>query len=154
MKYIDTSALVKHYTDKLHEAGAEEITLLIESARKGEDNLLSNFLTIGEAISVFDKWARQKVISQDRVDALIGQFTSDIKELTDKAALVLEPLTSSALLFSIELILKHHISINDALHLYTALTNRDMIELFVCADDNLLRAAKAEGLEVLNPEER
>lgn len=153
MKYIDTSAFVKRYGNEENERGIRAISKLIEAARNREEMLLSNFLMIGEAISVFDKWVRRKAISQNELDKLVKKFLADISELYEKGTLVLEPVSSSTILFCLEFITKHHISLNDALHLYTALANREMVEQFVCSDENLLTAAKAEGLEVLNPEE-
>ncbi|MBI2144501.1 type II toxin-antitoxin system VapC family toxin [Candidatus Woesearchaeota archaeon] len=153
MKYTDTSAFVKRYGNEENEKGIITVSELIEAARNGEETLLSNFLIIGESISTFDKWVRQKAISQNELDRLIKKFLADISELHEKGTLILEPVSSSTILFCLELITKHHISLNDALHLYTALTNREMVELFVCSDENLLNAAKAEGLNVFNPEE-
>ena len=153
MKYIDTSAFVKCYGNERHEKGITAISELVKAARKGEDVLLSSFLIVGEAVSVFDKWVRKKAISQKELDGLIKKFVADITELYEKGALILEPLDSSSILFCLELITKHHISLNDALHLYTASAHKREIELFVCADNNLLKAAKAEGLKILNPEE-
>jgi len=54
-------------------------------------------------------------------------------------------------MFSIDFITKHHIPINDAIHLYTALTSP--IEEFICSDKLLNQAAKKEGLNVFDPEE-
>ena len=80
------------------------------------------------------------------------RFFSDIKQLTDNEALLLEPLNSLTIISCSELILKHHITINDAIHLYTAITNRDIIEKFICSDDMLIRAAEKEGFSIFNPE--
>lgn len=120
MKYTDTSAFVKRYGNEENEKGIRVISELIEAARNREETLLSNFLIIGEAISVFDKWVRKKAISQNELDMLIKKFLADVSELYEKGTLILEPVSSSTILF---------------------------------CHDNLLNAAKAEGLEVLNPEE-
>ena len=153
MKYLDTSALIKYYSDESDEKGVKDVTDLFESAKKGDDVLLSTFFVVGEAISVFDKRVRQRIITNEEFEISIKKFLADIKDLTTKGALVLEPVTSSAIVLCVELIIRHHLSVNDALHLYTALANKDVVELFVCSDDNLLKAAKAEGLNVFNPEE-
>ncbi len=154
MKYVDTSAFVKCYGNDKNEKGIKAVSELIEAARRGEEVLLSNFLLVGESVSVFDKWVRKKAISHDELDKLIKIFLADIADLHEKGTLKLEPLNSSAILFCLELITKHHISLNDALHLYTAAANKREVELFVCSDENLLNAAKAEGMDVLNPEEQ
>src|SRR3989338_1924369 len=125
MNYIDTSAFIKYYSDEVREKGVREVTNLIESAKGGNDTLLSTFFIIGEAISVFDKRVRQKIITLDDFNISIKKFLADINEMTTKGVLVLEPVSSSTILLCAELIIKHHLSINDAIHLYTALSNRD-----------------------------
>ena len=127
MNYIDTSAFIKYYSDEVREKGVREVTNLIESAKGGNDTLLSTFFIIGEAISVFDKRVRQKIITLDDFNISIKKFLADINEMTTKGVLVLEPVSSSTILLCAELIIKHHLSINDAIHLYTTLANRDIV---------------------------
>lgn len=62
MKYLDTSAFVKYYFEK--EKGFEKISGLIEEAKVGKESLISSIFVVGEAISVFDKWVRLKLISE------------------------------------------------------------------------------------------
>lgn len=150
MKYIDTSAFVKYYLEK--EKGFEKISKLIDKAKSGKENLTSSFFVIGGAISVFDKWIRLKLIIQEELDAVIKRFLADIKQMTDSGALILEPISTTPIIYCLEIITKHHIPINDAIHLYTALANKSLIKQFVCSDEILIKAAKAEGLEVFNPE--
>jgi len=151
MKYIDTSAFVKYYYEK--EKGFDKVSKLIEEAKNGKESLISSFFILGETISVFDKWVRLKLITPEELDGVIKRFLADIKQLTDIGTLILEPISTSVIIFCLEIIVKHHISINDAIHLYTALTNKDLLEAFVCSDENLLKAAKLEGFNVSNPEE-
>ena len=60
---------------------------------------------------------------------------------------------------SVPLILRHNLNATDALHLRMACKLRSFVAILgaqvvlVAADKRLLRAAKAEGLSVLNPEE-
>ena len=56
MKYIDTSAFVKYFGDPEVERGGEKVGNIISQAKRGDFILISSFLMIGEAISVFDKW--------------------------------------------------------------------------------------------------
>ncbi len=70
---------------------------------------------------------------------VLDRFLADIKDLSEKGALILEPVNSSVITFCIELIAKHHIPVNDAIHLYTALINKELLELFVCSDESLLK---------------
>ncbi len=151
MKYLDTSAFVKHYRAK--ENGSEIMNRLVDDAKAGKEQLVSSFIVIGEVISVFDKWTRYNYLSSDECTELVKIFIREIKELNDAGILLLEHISTSTITNCLDLITKHHLSLNDAMHLYTALRNREMVESFVCSDENLLRAAKAEGMEVLNPEE-
>jgi len=151
MKYLDTSAFVKHY--RKEEEGSDKINKLVDSAKEKNEQLMSSFFVVGETISVFDKWTRYKYISNDECIELIKIFLNEIKQLTDDEILVLEPVSNSTITLCIDLIIKHHLSINDAIHLYTALSNKALIDQFICSDDLLLKAAKSEGFKGFNPEE-
>ena len=150
MKYLDTSAFVKYY--RKQEDGSDKIKELIDNAREGKDQLISSFFLVGETVSVFDKWTRYKYISNNECNELIKIFLKEIKQLTDNEILVLEPVSTSTITLCIELILKHHLSLNDAIHLYAALSNKMLIDQFICSDELLLKAAKSEGFNVFNPE--
>ncbi len=125
MKYLDSSAFVKHY-------------------RANE---------VGEIISVFDKWTRYKYISNEECEELTKIFLREIKELNDSGILVLEHVSTSTITNCLDLITKHHLSLNDSIHLFTALGNKTLINQFICSDYMLIKAAKKEGFFVINPEE-
>ena len=151
MKYLDTSAFVKHYRNK--EEGSAAIHDLMQNTRDGKEQLISSFLVVGETVSVFDKWTRYKFISSDECFKLVKIFLKDIKELSDDSAFILEPVSMSTITNCLELITKHHLSLNDAIHLYTALGNKSLIDEFICSDEMLLKAAKSDGFKVFNPED-
>lgn len=151
MKYLDTSAFVKYY--RKDEEGSDKINELIDNARDGKEQLISSFFIVGETISAFDKWARYKYISSDECAELIKVFLKDLKELTDSEVLVLEPVSTATIANCLDLIARHHLSINDSIHLYTALSNKTLIDIFICSDDLLIKAAQNEGLKVFNPED-
>ena len=153
MKYIDTSALIKHYGDPEVERGVEEVDYLLQQARSGEEILGSSFLMIGEAVSVFDKWVRRGFLSESELDGAVSRFLADIQELNEQGALVLWEVNTPQVAFSVDHILKHHIGINDAIHLRTALARKADIDGFICSDQNLKRAAVSEGFHVADPEE-
>ncbi len=150
MKYLDTSAFVKHYRAK--EEGSGIINNLVDDAKAGKEQLVSSFIVIGEIISVFDKWVRYKLISSDECAELVKIFIREIKELNDDGILILEHVSTSTITNCLDLITKHHLSLNDAIHLYSALSNKILIDQFICSDGMLLKAAKSEGFGVLNPE--
>ena len=151
MKYLDTSAFVKHY--RKEEKGSDKINKLIDNAKEGNEQLISSFFVIGETLSVFDKWVRYKYISNNECTELVKIFLTDIKQLTDNEILILEPVSTSTITNCLDLIIKHHLSINDAIHLYTALSNKSIIDKFICSDKILLSAAESESFKVFNPEE-
>ena len=150
MKYLDTSAFVKHRRAK--EEGSGIINNLVDDAKAGKEQLVSSFIVIGEIISVFDKWVRYKLISSDECTELVKIFIWEIKELNDAGILILEHVSTSTITNCLDLITKYHLSLNDAIHLYSALSNKILIDQFICSDGMLLKAAKSEGFEVLNPE--
>lgn len=153
MNYLDTSSFVKYYRYEADEKGADEIIGLIDDAKKEKVTLISSFLLVGECISVFDKWVRYKFISPEESNRTIKKFLRDIQELSNSGMLILEPVSTSTITNCLELITKHHLSINDAIHLYAALSNKSLIDRFICSDDLLLKAAKSEGFKIFNPEE-
>jgi len=144
MKYIDTSAFVKHY--RKEELGSDIINKLMDDSKEKNSQLISSFIVVGEIISVFDKWVRYKFITKQECDELVRIFLKEIKQLTDNEVLILESVSNSMITMSVELIIKHHLSLNDALHLYTALGNKNLIQEFVCSDDSLLKAANQKAL--------
>lgn len=152
MKYIDTSALVKYYGKPELERGTEKITDMIEKAKQGKEFLVTSIFTIGETVSVFDRWVRIKAITEEEMSNLVTRFFTDVQEMTESGGIIIESISSLSVLFSVEHILKHHMSINDSLHLYTALKHKKKLSYFVSADENQLYAAEKEGLKIFNPE--
>jgi predicted nucleic acid-binding protein len=121
IRYMDTSAFVKYYGKPKMEKGAEIIESIFDDARKGRGILLSSIFMLGEMISVFDGWVRIKAIDSDDFEKITGRFVLDLKEMSEGKALILETIDPMFIPFSTEFIIKHHLSINDAIHLYTAL---------------------------------
>jgi predicted nucleic acid-binding protein len=152
MKYIDSSAFVKYYSDEKAEKGAEKVRKLIDTTKLGKETIISFILLIGEVISAFDKWVRLKIITKREFDEIISVFVTDLKQLTNENSIMLEGITPISMIFSIDYIMKYHLTVNDSLHLYTALMHKRDITEFVCSDNNLINAAKNEGLKVTNPE--
>lgn len=138
MKYIDTSAFVKYYADESAEKGAAIISRLLDGAKKEEEKFVSSILLIGEIVSVFDKWLRLKRITETERGKLVGDFINDIRSMTENESLQLEPVGTLNSLLSVDYILKHHLTVNDALHLCAALSHKHEIEEFICSDNSLL----------------
>jgi len=153
MKYIDTSAFVKYYSEESTEKGSDRIKELIDKAKGGEEILITSIMLIGESVSVFDKWLRLKLLEKEDFTELLAIFTNDIKELTAVGGLVLEGINILLITASIDYIVKYGLSLNDSLHLLSALLNKKDIEEFICSDKQLLNAANKEGLRAWNPED-
>ena len=153
MKYIDTSAFVKYYSNEDSEKGSNKIKELINRAKEGNEKLISSILLIPECISAFDKRKRKGLLAKEDFNELLAIFVGDLKELVKSNSLVIEGINSFAIMFSVDYVIKHSLAVNDATHLYSALLNKSEIEQFISADGNLLKAAKLEGFSVFNPEE-
>ena len=154
MKYIDTSAFAKCYSVEESEKGAVKVKLEIEMAKAGQETLFSSILLIGEMVSAFDKWYRKHLITPEEHDELLSFFVEDITELTNNGGLILEPISPLIFISSVKFITKYHISIGDAIHLYTALMYLPRNEEFICSDKNLNTAAREEGFMINDPEEK
>lgn len=72
--------------------------------------------------------------------------------MEESESIELESVTTLTVIFSVDYIVKHHLTVNDALHLYAALLHKDKIDTFICSDKNLIKAAEKEGMITLNPE--
>ena len=83
---------------------------------------------------------------------MVKIFLREIKELSDAEILILVHVSTSTITNCIDLITKHHLSLNDSIHLFTALGNKTLIDTFVCSDEVLIKAAKKEGFSIINPE--
>ncbi len=152
--YLDTSALVKYY---IAETGTQWVKTLVEKEENGRwSNILStSVLTWAETISAFSKRHRSGGISPQLYTALTDRFLVDGR--TRYARL---PVDDATINLAVELIHRHPLRAYDAVQLATALRldqvlrdNRLGPVTFVSADALLCRAADAEGLAAVNPNE-
>jgi len=142
MLYVDSSALVKKYVE---ETGSDRVLKLM--ARSGF--VVTSKLAYPELLAGLSRKKREKGITEkDHRDAL-ADFESDwnaflIIEFQDELLAVIKQLT-----------MKHALKGADLVHLASALWIQKAAKekvTFVASDIQLLRAAKAEKLEVTNPE--
>lgn len=152
MDYIDSSAFAKYFSNELTEKGAEKVKKLIEKIISDQSALISSAIMIGEVVSAFDKWTRTKLLTNEQFEETLSEFVKSVKKLTESNSLILVDASISSVSIATNYIIKHHLSINDALHLSAALVNKDIIDLFICSDKNLIKAAKNEGFNIFNPE--
>lgn len=139
--YLDTSALVKRYVE---EAGSEVVDSIYECAYKGVKTLSFSYWNIAEAVVVFDKYARKLGLDAGRVVRdMLGEFMT----LSRLHRLVVVSVSPSILRSSIELVLKHHIYVADALQIASA--KKVNSSIVVTGDKELASIAEAEGLKTL-----
>ncbi len=149
--YFDASALAKRY---IEEVGSDKIDFLFENVPLGR--LLC--LTIG-AVEVFWICIRQRNdgrISVNQFTQATGHLDHEIinNQSNFRKISVPDPLVWD----SIRLIETHSLNSVDAMVLRsaldtaTALRSTDDRLVLVASDQRLLRAARAEGLQIFNPE--
>ncbi len=145
--YLDTSALVKHYVD---EAGSTWVKNLI--ALKSAVFIVSQLLVV-EMISAFNRRLREGSVTTDDYTRMVSAFDSDLQTRFQIIRFEHSIVTQARTLLE-----QHPLRAYDAVHLASAVVmHRTLVEAdqpgltFLCADDRLLDAAKAEGLMVNNP---
>ncbi len=143
MIYLDSSALVKKY---LKEKGTGRIKSLLKDANA----VATSKLAYPELISAFVRKHRDRAISETELHQALGDFEGDLE------AMLIIDLQDELFPFIKKILKKYHLKGADSVHLASALwleqgTKEDV--LFVASDLNLLKAAKAERLEILNPQE-
>ncbi len=143
--YCDTSALVKRY---IREANSQWLRRQLNRHR-----LITSVLTIAEVAGTFGRRHRQGTISRFELYRDRGQFN---RHLQADLYLVL-PATREIVDQAAKLIYDHPLAAYDSVHLATALDYLKTAGInpkqfyFITADDQLQRAAEAEGLQTENP---
>lgn len=139
--YLDTSALVKRYVE---EPGSETVDRIYGDAYRGLRTLAFSYWNIAEAVSVFDKYARKLSLDAKRV---VRDMLRESMTLSRLHRLVVVGVSPSLLRTSLELVLKHHVYVADALQIASAKkVNSSMV---VAGDRVLVSIAEAEGLKTL-----
>ncbi len=148
MYFLDTSAVVKYY---VLEQGRPFVANLYDP-RHGHALYIAQ-VTLVEAVASICRKAREKSITPTERDALIDTFRTDSDNTYSVILLTTALCTAAGDLCRI-----HQLRAYDAMQLACALDLRDEAKtrqvpepVFVCADNNLLNVAKAEGLRVENP---
>ena len=146
--FLDTSALVKRYID---ETGSVWLRAIV-------DPVLSPFLVISQLLvvevhSALNRRLREATISQDDYTRTKQAFQGDCQNEYN-----LIPMSETIVDLACDLLERHPLRASDAIHLATALTSNQLLSdhsltelTFLCADDRLIDAAKAEGLAADNP---
>jgi predicted nucleic acid-binding protein len=143
MIYFDSSALVKKY---VHEAGSERVFDLL----KGVTMPVTSILAWPEILSGFARKRREKGISEKDYRQAMDMFEAEwesfvIVEFQDELLPVMKLLAQ-----------KHALKGADLVHLSSVLWLQKAVRekmILVASDVQLLRTAKAEKIEVINPEQ-
>lgn len=139
MIYLDTSWLAKLYVD---EEGAGAVRRRLE----GEHDILVSELAYVEFHAAVARRRREGALAPRSAAALLSRFR---QEWTDRARI---PVSTEVVVRAAQLVEAHPLRTLDALHLASALlVARGASEpvRIGAADDRLLAAARATGLEVL-----
>lgn len=143
--YWDTSALIKRYH---RERGSEMVDTLFKEIEGGESKGVISHLGVLESLSAIVR----------RKSEIRGDYRKVIKKMlvdyVDNLTIV--PIDTDIVALSMRVILKHGLRSLDGIHLATLLhISAYMSEkiVLISSDRELLRAARDEGFETLNPEE-
>jgi predicted nucleic acid-binding protein len=144
--YLDTSALVKLY---VQEQGTEK---MLELAHPDSGNRLV-ILTLSriEFRAAVRRRAKLGDIDSKLADELINEFNGHLVNVFQ-----LQPVNEPVMEAAGSAIDRYYLRAYDAMQLggYVALQasmGEQLETIFVCADDNLLKAARDQGLPVINP---
>jgi len=141
MIYFDSSAFVKRYVE-------EEGTNFVKSILGGNGLITTSKLTYPEILSALMRKVRAGEIERKTFNGIVNTFEKDWDHI-----LVLD-FHNDLLQIVKMLIEKHPLKAADAIHLSSALwlkLSSKAEVIFVASDSNLLKAARAEKLEVRNP---
>ena len=142
--YLETSALVKLY---IREPGTDQLLRLMKSRT---DQFAVLTITQVEFRSAVRRRMRARDIDQTLATSLIQGFARHME-----AIFLRQPLSEGVMEVACDLLDRHPLRAYDAVQLAGCLVlqaNRQVERtVFVCCDDALLDAARAESVEILNP---
>jgi predicted nucleic acid-binding protein len=145
--YLDSSSISKRY---VKEKGSDLVDRIYGKAEAGELRLAFSLWNIGEAIGVLDRYLTRRLISKKEFTTARSDLISETLKLSRLDSLDVLPVTSAVLSQSWTFITKHHIYEADALQISSG--KEVDCGLFLTADNRLLEAALAEGLNAVNVE--
>ena len=143
--YWDTSALIKRYH---RERGSERVDKLFEEIARGESKGVISHLCVLESLSAIVR--RKNEIRGDYKKVIKTMLTDYVDNLT------IIPIDTDIMAISMRVAVNHGLRSLDAIHLATLLHISGHLneEIFLISSDReLIKAAKDEGFEILNPEE-
>lgn len=148
--YLDPSALVKRYHV---ESGSDTVDYLIDKLLGNDKKLgITSIWSIPEIIAVLNRRKNEQKVPFKKFRILVSAFLNEISKFFTV------DFNQEKIIESVSLILKHNLNSVDALHLFSIKESREIVKsggnalIVVAADERLLRSARMEGFDVLNPE--
>lgn len=143
--YLDSSAIVKRYA---REPGTAAVVAVYRSAHAGRSILGFSEWNVGEALGVLQRMSR--IASRPRAYASRkSRLHGEITTLTRLGALEVAAVGTRLLRESWPVLERHRLYAADALQIVTA--TEQTCDHFVSGDRDLRTAARAEGLDALDP---
>lgn len=143
--FLDTSALAKLY---IREAGTEQMVKL--ATRSDGPSLVILTLSRVELHSAIRRRVRSRELSPENSEVALASFHQHLMSI-----FLVQPMTEVILERALSVIDEQELRAYDAIQLAACLTQASQepegLATFVSADRQLLAAAQAEGLRVLNP---
>jgi len=147
--YFDTSAVVKRYHK---EKGSEVLDKIFELKEQG---FATSLWTILEFVVAFSARMRRKRLSREAFNIVVSHF---LKDTLDR--FVISSVNDELVATATSLAVRHSLPSADCLQLASAMHLENALEsakeklVVVCSDKDLCKAAKKEGIELINPEEK
>lgn len=151
--YFDTSALVKYY---IPEVGSSWVTELVDALSDQDawvHEMTMTELALVEVAAALARRCRMGDISTEKRARTLAQFCRDYPD-----RYIVVEVERETIELAMDLTQRHPLRAYDAVHLATALQIDQALRvvngagmIFVSADGQLCRAAKAEGLKAENP---
>lgn len=147
--YLDTSALVKRYKT---EEGSDIIDYLYDNLPR-EHSLTISFLTVLEFVSAIRRLLKPNIISQEDFEMIISTFSQELEPF------LIRSIDDKIVADALDKVVKHALKSADAIQLSTVVELREMMEevgenvVFICDDEELIKAGRRENLGVINPRE-
>jgi predicted nucleic acid-binding protein len=145
--YLDTSALVKRYKT---EEGSDIIDYLYDNLPKGH-RLATSFLTVLEFVSAIRRLLKGNRISKANFETIISTFSQELEPF------LIRSIEDNVVAEALNKVVSHALKSADSIHLSTVLELREIMKdagekvVFVCDDDELMKAGRRENLECINP---
>lgn len=147
--YLDTSVYVKRFS---LEAASDVVDRLFSLCEDGVIPIVTSSWTVNEAVAALDRKLRRKEITLKERNQDIATLLTETDRLAKEGKLIVIPVTQENVSSSLRFVIEKHTSADDALHLLSATIG--LCSTFVTVDPHLLRAAKEEGFESYNIEDK